>query len=145
MHGGAAPQVAAAARRRLVYAAADLPPIDVRATANQLRRARRRQPGWWAAADRHERRLWLPERITPHSLRRTFCSLLYALGEDPGVVMDEMGHTDPALALRVYRQSMRRDEDEKQQLRALIEGSELAVIGRRAPETTSETPERQAA
>jgi integrase len=40
----------------------------------------------------------LPERITPHSLRRTFASLLYALGEDPGIVMDEMGHTDPALA-----------------------------------------------
>lgn len=50
----------------------------------------------------------LPERSTPHSLRRTFASVLYALGEDPGVVMDEMGHTDPALALRVYRQSMRR-------------------------------------
>jgi integrase len=64
----------------------------------------------------------LPERITPHSLRRTFCSLLYALGEDPGVVMDEMGHTDPALALRVYRQAMRRGEDEKAQLRVLIEG-----------------------
>ncbi len=87
----------------------------------------------------------LPERITPHSLRRTFCSLLYALGEDPGVVMDEMGHTDPALALRVYRQSMRRGEDEKQQLRALIEGGELAVIGRRAAKTTSELMERQAA
>jgi hypothetical protein len=80
MHGGAAPQVAAAARRRLVYAAATVacarmaaldpqiaamagirsaarPPIDVRATANQLRRARRRQPGWWAAADRHDERL----------------------------------------------------------------------------------------
>ncbi len=47
----------------------------------------------------------LPEGITPHSLRRTFASILYAIGEDPGVVMDEMGHTDPALALRVYRQS----------------------------------------
>jgi integrase len=52
-----------------------------------------------------------------------FCSLLYALGEDPGVVMDEMGHTDPALALRVYRQAMRRGEDEKAALRALVEGS----------------------
>jgi hypothetical protein len=31
---------------------------------------------------------------------------LYALGEDPGIIMDEMGHTDPALPLRVYRQSM---------------------------------------
>lgn len=65
----------------------------------------------------------LPERITPHSLRRTFASVLYALGEDPGVIMDEMGHTDPALALRVYRQSMRRGEDEKAQLRTLIDGA----------------------
>src|SRR5271154_1855103 len=64
----------------------------------------------------------LPGKITPHSLRRTFCSLLYALGEDPGTVMDEMGHTDPALALRVYRQAMRRGEGEKAQLRALVEG-----------------------
>lgn len=62
-------------------------------------------------------------KLTPHSLRRTFCSVLYALGEDPGTVMDEMGHTDPALALRVYRQAMRRGEDEKAQLRALVEGS----------------------
>jgi integrase len=65
----------------------------------------------------------LPDKITPHSLRRTFCSLLYALGEDPGVVMDEMGHTDPGLALRIYRQAMRRGEDEKAALRALVEGA----------------------
>ncbi|MGZ4167956.1 MAG: tyrosine-type recombinase/integrase, partial [Solirubrobacteraceae bacterium] len=73
----------------------------------------------------------LPDRITPHSLRRTFASLLYALGEDPGIVMDEMGHTDPALALRVYRQAMRRDEGEKERLRALVEGTEVADIGSR--------------
>jgi integrase len=66
----------------------------------------------------------LPKGITPHSLRRTFASVLYALGEDPGVVMDEMGHTDPGLALRVYRQAMRRGGDEKAQLRALVEGSD---------------------
>jgi|HubBroStandDraft_2_1064218.scaffolds.fasta_scaffold06985_4 integrase len=64
----------------------------------------------------------LPEGITPHSLRRTFASVLYALGEDPGIVMDEMGHTDPALALRVYRQAMRRGEAEKAALEALVEG-----------------------
>jgi integrase len=87
----------------------------------------------------------LPERITPHSLRRTFASVLSAIGEDPGIVMDEMGHTDPALALRVYRQSMRRGEDEKTRLRALIEGSQLAVIGSRASETTIGTLEREAA
>jgi hypothetical protein len=48
--------------------------------------------------------------------------VLYALGEDPGVVMDERGHTDPALALRVYRQAMRRGEEEKLALRELGDG-----------------------
>jgi len=64
-------------------------------------------------------------RISPHSLRRTFASVLYALGEDPGVVMDEMGHTDPGLSLRIYRQAMRRDDDEKAALRALVNGEEF--------------------
>jgi hypothetical protein len=71
--------------------------------------------------------------------------VLYALGEDPGVVMDEMGHTDPALALRIYRQAMRRGEEEKAQLRALIEGAEVAVIGSRAAERTSGAAVREAA
>jgi integrase len=74
----------------------------------------------------------LPDRLTPHSLRRTFASLLYALGEDPGVVMDEMGHTDPALALRVYRQTMRRDEGEKTSLRALVEGADAPIVDQAA-------------
>ena len=77
----------------------------------------------------------LPEKLTPHSLRRTFCSLLYALGEDPGTVMDEMGHTDPALALRVYRQAMRRGEDEKAQLQTLVEG-----VGPEPISAASQTP-----
>ncbi len=64
----------------------------------------------------------LPERITPHSLRRTFCSVMCAIGEDPGVVMEEMGHTDAAFTFRVYRQGMRRDEGEKNAMRALVEG-----------------------
>jgi integrase len=87
----------------------------------------------------------LPDRLTPHSLRRTFASVLYALGEDPGVVMDEMGHTDPGLALRVYRQTMRRGDDEKQQLRALVEGRELAVIGIRGDEAATSPVEVEAA
>ena len=87
----------------------------------------------------------LPDRLTPHSLRRTFASVLYALGEDPGVVMDEMGHTDPALALRVYRQTMRRGDDEKAQLRALVEGGEMAVIGSRGEMADASTTETRAA
>jgi len=87
----------------------------------------------------------LPDKLTPHSLRRTFCSLLYALGEDPGTVMDEMGHTDPALALRVYRQSMRRGEDEKAQMRALVEGGVWANMGERRDKEASKTTGRRAA
>jgi integrase len=84
----------------------------------------------------------LPTGLTPHSLRRTFCSLLYALGEDPGTVMDEMGHTDPALALRVYRQAMRRGDDEKAALRALVEGADWANAGERTDSGVTE-PVRQ--
>jgi integrase len=69
----------------------------------------------------------LPERLTPHSLRRTFCSLLYALGETPPVVMRQMGHTDPQLAIKVYEQSMEDDEGDKAALTALVEGGELTA------------------
>ena len=41
-----------------------------------------------------------------------------------------MGHTDPALALRVYRQAMRRGDDEKAALRALVEGGTVTVADR---------------
>jgi integrase len=67
----------------------------------------------------------LPERLTPHSLRRTFCSLLYALGETPPAVMRQMGHTDPKLALKVYEQSIEGDEGNKARLAALVDGTPL--------------------
>ncbi len=78
-------------------------------------------------------------KLTPHSLRRTFCSLLYALGEAPPVVMAEMGHTDPGLALRVYAQAMRRDEHQVAQLRALIEGTQDGRLGERLGERDADT------
>jgi integrase len=87
----------------------------------------------------------VPARLTPHSLRRTFASALYALKEDPGVVMDEMGHTDPALALRVYRQAMRRGEDENARLRALVDGGQMAFGGIPAPEQATESEVSSAA
>lgn len=48
------------------------------------------------------------------------------------MVMADMGHTDPGLALRIYAQAMRRDESDTERLRALVEGTHLAVIGSRA-------------
>jgi len=56
-----------------------------------------------------------------------------------------LSRTKRTLALRVYRQAMRRGEDEKAQLRALIEGGEVADIGRRASEAPSGRAEREAA
>ena len=85
----------------------------------------------------------LPERTTPHSLRRTFASLLYALGESPAVVMAEMGHSHPGLALRIYAQAMRRDESELDRLRALINGAEWADVGRRDAESDAAEAEER--
>ena len=64
-----------------------------------------------------------PEGITPHSLRRTFASLLFAIGEPHPVVMVEMGHTSPAMTLGVYAQAMRRDDAEQAALVSLINSS----------------------
>jgi integrase len=67
--------------------------------------------------------------LIPHGLRRTFASLLYGIGESPPVVMQELGHTDPALALRIYAHAMRRDEGENDRLRALVNGAPIGSIG----------------
>jgi integrase len=63
-------------------------------------------------------------KLTPHSQRRTFASLLYAIGEPPTVVMAEMGHTTPGLALRIYARVMRHGENERAKLAALVEGGD---------------------
>jgi integrase len=48
----------------------------------------------------------IPVELSPHSLRRTFASLLYLRGENPVYVMNQMGHADPKLALRIYTKVM---------------------------------------
>ena len=78
----------------------------------------------------------LPERLTPHKLRHTFASLLVALGVDPGSVMDQLGHTDPAFTLRVYRHGMRRDAVSKLALHELVGATDLGPIDSRASAPT---------
>ena len=51
--------------------------------------------------------------------------MLYALGENPTDVMADLGHTQPALALAIYAQAMRRDPGEIERLRALVEGAKI--------------------
>ena len=50
-------------------------------------------------------------------------------GEDPAYVIDQLGHTDPALTLRLYAREMARRDGERERLRALVEGREWAPTG----------------
>lgn len=66
-----------------------------------------------------------PEGITPHSLRRTFASILVALGKDPSYVMNQMGHATPDFTLGVYAGMMKASEEDRERLRRLVEGLPL--------------------
>ena len=63
-----------------------------------------------------------PGGLTPHSLRRTFASLLFALGEPPPYVMAQMGHTTANLTLGLYARHMDRRDGEPERLKALVNG-----------------------
>lgn len=78
----------------------------------------------------------LPTGLTPHSLRRTFASILVALGEDPAYVIGQLGHSDPRLTLRLYARQMSRRDGEKDRLRALVNGNEWAPMGTDTARTT---------
>ena len=60
--------------------------------------------------------------VTPHKLRRTYASVLIALGRDPRYVMEQLGHTDPKFTLRVYAHAMRFSEEDRARLKAFAEG-----------------------
>jgi integrase len=64
----------------------------------------------------------LPQGISPHKLRHTFASVLIAIGKDPAYVMHQLGHTDPAFTLGVYAHVMRRSPQEREMLKALVDG-----------------------
>jgi integrase len=46
--------------------------------------------------------------VTPHSLRRTYISLLLLSGAEPQYVMQQVGHADPDVTLRLYAKVLRR-------------------------------------
>lgn len=51
-----------------------------------------------------EREQLLIGHVTPHTLRRTFASILAEVGVPPRRAMYLLGHTDPTLTMRVYQQ-----------------------------------------
>jgi integrase len=66
----------------------------------------------------------LPEGLELRSLRRTFASLLFAIGEAPPYVMRQCGHTSANLTLTVYARSMDRRDGEPERLSALVKGDD---------------------
>jgi integrase len=80
---------------------------------------------------------------TPHSLRRTFVSLLLATGADVPYVMAQTGHSDPKMTLGVYAHVIASKADHGAALDGLVGGSDWAVIGSKAaveaPEEAAET------
>jgi integrase len=80
----------------------------------------------------------LPDGMTLHALRRTFGSVLIALGHDNAYVMGQMGHTSPMMTLGVYAKSIR--PEERARLRALVNGDDVARSGDEAALTAAAAP-----
>jgi integrase len=64
----------------------------------------------------------LPLGLSPHKLRHTFASILIALGVDLASVMRQLGHRSSAFTLEVYTHMMAIAPDQRERLKALVEG-----------------------
>lgn len=50
------------------------------------------------------------DKVSPHSLRRTYASLRAALRDDPIYIAEQLGHRDARFTFRVYQRAARRRE-----------------------------------
>jgi integrase len=64
----------------------------------------------------------ISERVTPHSLRRTYASMRAACGDDPIYISEQSGHTDIRVTTRYYTKAVKR--------RAKLSGAYLAEYER---------------
>src|SRR4029077_3350704 len=91
------------------------------------------------------------ERVTPYSLRRTYASMRFALGDDPVYVAEQMGHADAGrLAANLYAKAVKRRsklcggylaEFDRALALAALPGSEKALMGTGAQEAPERIPE----
>lgn len=82
----------------------------------------------------------IQDGITNHTLRRTYCSLLYEAGASPAYVQGQMGHESAALALEVYARMMKRDRDTGERMDALVRGADWAQMGTSAADIAESLP-----
>lgn len=70
------------------------------------------------------------ERVSPHSLRRTYASIRAALRDDPVYIAEQLGHEDPGFTFRVYqRAAKRRDRLSGDYLEAYDRALDWAAMG----------------
>ena len=50
----------------------------------------------------------ISDRVSPHSLRRTYASLRGALRDDPVYIAEQLGHEDATFTFRVYQRAVKR-------------------------------------
>lgn len=76
----------------------------------------------------------ISDRVTPHSLRRSYASIRVALGDDLSYVSEQMGHTTPRFTLAVYSRAVKR--------RSKLSGAHLAEFDRALAWATRKTTEK---
>jgi len=75
----------------------------------------------------------ISEEVTPHSLRRVYASLRFALGDDPVYVAGQLGHTEGNFTMRVYARAVkRRSRLSESSLREFDRAAEWARMGTNA-------------
>lgn len=82
----------------------------------------------------------LAKGLTAHKLRHTFCSLLLVHDPDPANAMAQVGHEHAEFTISVYTHLMRRSPEEREALKALIEGAIVAPSGTSATEDEPAAP-----
>lgn len=81
----------------------------------------------------------ISERVSPHSLRRTYASLRFACGDDPVYVAEQGGWADPSFPIKVYAKAVRRRERLSGAHREAFDAAlQWAAMGSEADERPSE-------
>ena len=72
----------------------------------------------------------ISNRVSPHSLRRTYASLRGALRDDPVYIAEQLGHEDPTFTFRIYQRAVkRRDRLTGNYLAAFDQALDWALTG----------------
>jgi integrase len=85
----------------------------------------------------------ISEKLKTHELRHTFCSLLFEAGASVPYVMEQIGHADPGVTLRIYAHVLEQKRDHGARMDALVRGADWAPLGTSSDSEDGPVPEIQ--